>query len=141
MKKLDKEIKNKVFGSFFGLIVGDALGASVESRERGSFKEIKDMSTGGPYNLEAGYWTDDSSMALCLAESLIEKGYDAHHQMQKYLQWYKKGYLSSTGECFGVGSNTASSLEYYDENNQFPPVSERAAGNGSLMRLAPAAIY
>jgi ADP-ribosyl-[dinitrogen reductase] hydrolase len=141
MQKIEKEIKNKVFGAFFGLIVGDALGAVVESKERGSFKEIKNMRAGGPYNLKAGYWTDDSSMALCLAESLTENGYDPHNQMQKYLQWYKEGYLSSTDECFGIGSNTARSLEYYDKNNKFSPASERAAGNGSLMRLAPAAIY
>jgi|GEM_PF-6105759 ADP-ribosylglycohydrolase len=58
MQKIEKEIKNKVFGAFFGLIAGNALGAAVESRERGSFKEVKNMRVGGPYNLQAGYWTD-----------------------------------------------------------------------------------
>lgn len=141
MQEIEKERKNKAFGAFFGLIVGDALGAAVELKKRGSFEEVKDMRAGGPHGLDPGFWTDDTSMALCLAESLTQKGYDPHNQIQKYLKWYKQGYLSSTGECFSVGATTARSLEYYAENNEFPSANERTAGNGSLMRLAPAAIY
>ncbi len=52
---------------------GDALGTTLEFRRPGSFRETADMVGGGPFNLEAGQWTDDTAMALCLAESLIEK--------------------------------------------------------------------
>lgn len=141
MKEIEKERKDKAFGALFGLIVGDALGAAVEFKKRGSFKEVKTMRSGGPHGLEAGYWTDDSSMALCLAESLIEKGFNLTDQLDKYLKWYKEGYLSSTGNCFDIGSNTARSLEFYEENKKLPPARERAAGNGSIMRLAPVPIY
>ena len=141
MEEIEKERKNKALGSFFGLITGDALGAAVEFKKRGSFKKVKDMRSGGPHGLEAGCWTDDSSMALCLAESLIDKAYDSDDQLQRYLKWYKEGYLSSTGKCFDIGANTARSLEYYEKNKELPPEKDRAAGNGSLMRLAPVPIY
>ncbi|ADO77245.1 ADP-ribosylglycohydrolase family protein [Halanaerobium praevalens] len=141
MQEIEKERKNKAFGSFFGLIIGDALGAAVEFKKRDSFPKLKDMRAGGPNALAAGFWTDDSSMALCLAESLSEKGYDLENQCHKYLKWYEEGYLSSTGECFSIGANTARSLEYFAENKELPPQRDRAAGNGSLMRLAPVPIY
>lgn len=141
MQEIEKERKNKAFGSFFGLIIGDALGAAVEFKKRDSFPKLEDMRSGGPNALEAGCWTDDSSMALCLAESLSEKGYDLKNQCHKYLKWYQEGYLSSTGECFSIGANTAKSLEYFAENKELPPPRDRAAGNGSLMRLAPVPIY
>ena len=80
-------------------------------------------------------------MALCLAESLSEKGYDPKDQLLRYLDWYRNGYLSSTGRCFDIGANTARSLEYFEENRELPPEKDRAAGNGSLMRLAPVPIY
>jgi ADP-ribosyl-[dinitrogen reductase] hydrolase len=141
MQEIEKKRKNKAFGSFFGLIVGDALGAAVEFKQRGSFKEVKEMRAGGPHGLEAGFWTDDTSMALCLAESLTEKGFKLQDQLERYLKWYREGYLSSTGSCFDIGANTARSLEYYEKQRELPPKSDRAAGNGSIMRLAPVPIY
>lgn len=141
MQEIEKERKNKAFGAFFGLIVGDALGAAVEFKKRGSFEEVTDMRAGGPHGLEAGFWTDDTSMALCLAESLSEKEFNFQDQLQRYLKWYREGYLSSTNKCFDIGANTARSLEYYEENKELPPRRDRAAGNGSLMRLVPVPIY
>lgn len=141
MQKIEEERKDKAFGSFWGLIVGDALGAAVESKKRDSFDPLSDMMGGGPYNLAVGDWTDDSSMALCLAESLTETGYDTYDQLRKYTKWYKEGYLSSTGKSFGIGDNTLSSLKYFENNKELPPARKKAAGNGSLMRLAPIPIY
>ncbi|CCU81153.1 ADP-ribosylglycohydrolase family protein [Halanaerobium saccharolyticum subsp. saccharolyticum DSM 6643] len=141
MKKIEKEIKNNAFGVFFGLIIGDALGAAVEFKARDTFEKLTDMRAGGPHGLDAGYWTDDSSMALCLAESLTEKDFNLEDQLQRYIKWYKEGYLSSTGNCFDIGNITANSLEHYEKNGELPPARERAAGNGSLMRLAPVPIY
>lgn len=141
MKKIENQIKDNAFGSFFGLIVGDALGAAVEFKTRDTFEKLTDMRAGGPHDLDAGYWTDDSSMALCLAESLTEKGFNLDDQLQRYSKWYRNGYLSSTGSCFDIGNNTAISLEHYEKNKELPPNREMAAGNGSLMRLAPVPIY
>jgi ADP-ribosyl-[dinitrogen reductase] hydrolase len=141
MQEIEAKRKNKALGSFFGLAVGDALGAAVEFKKRGTFEVVKDMRAGGPHGLAAGFWTDDTSMALCLAESLIEKGFKLQDQLKRYLKWYREGYLSSTGSCFDIGANTARSLEYYEENQKLPPKRDRAAGNGSIMRLAPVPIY
>ena len=137
----EREIYNKFSGALIGLAIGDALGAAVEFMPRGTFERVTGMRGGGPHNLEPGYWTDDTSMALCLAESLIEAGFDLELQLDKYVKWYKEGCLSSIGECFDIGINTAHSLENYDKTGELPPEKENAAGNGSLMRLAPVPIY
>ena len=137
----EREIYKKFSGTLLGLAIGDALGAAVEFMPRGVFKKVTGMRGGGPHNLDPGYWTDDTSMALCLAESLIESGFDLKDQLDKYLKWYQEGYLSSTGSCFDIGINTAHSLDNYDKTRELPPKKERAAGNGSLMRLAPVPMY
>jgi len=91
-------------GALLGLAVGDALGTTLEFKAPGTFKPITDIVGGGPFGLEPGQWTDDTSMALCLAESLIEKrGFDPKDQMDRYCRWWKQGYLSSTGTCFDIG--------------------------------------
>lgn len=92
-------------GSLLGLAAGDALGAPVEFMPRGSFEPVEDIRSGGPHRVEAGQWTDDTSMALCLAESLIEcGGFDPVDQLRRYLKWYREGYLSSKGYCFDIGA-------------------------------------
>ncbi|WNN90550.1 ADP-ribosylglycohydrolase family protein [Gloeocapsopsis dulcis] len=84
-------------GCLLGLATGDAVGTTVEFQSRGSFSPVKDMVGSGPFNLEPGQWTDDTSMALCLATSLIKVGgFDAVDQMNRYCNWYDNGYLSST---------------------------------------------
>lgn len=89
---------NKLKGSLVGLACGDAVGTTVEFKPRGSFEPMTDMVGGGPFNLKRGEWTDDTSMALCLAQSLIEsKGFDAIDQMRRYCDWYRNGYMSSNG--------------------------------------------
>src|SRR5262249_1635124 len=106
----------------------------------GSFTPISDMVGGGPFRLPAGAWTDDTSMALCLAESLIEcGGFDAADQMRRYVKWYREGHLSSTGCCFDIGNATRSALEQFEETGD-PWCGSKdpwTAGNGSIMRLAP----
>jgi len=127
-------------GAILGLAVGDALGTTLEFKAPGTFKPITDMLGGGPFGLEPGQWTDDTSMALCLAESLIEKrGFDPKDQMDRYCRWWREGYLSSTGTCFDIGVTVSKSLESYLRSGQpFAGSTDPfAAGNGSLMRLAP----
>lgn len=127
-------------GSLLGLAVGDALGAPIESKPPGTFEPIENMTDGGMFNLSAGQWTDDTSLALCLAESLIKtKIFDPLDQMQRYLKWYKEGHLSSTGKCFGIGSNTLQSLQQFEKTGKLSDIStnSNATTNGSLMRLAP----
>jgi ADP-ribosyl-[dinitrogen reductase] hydrolase len=123
-----------------GLTVGDALGTTLEFGAPGAFKPITDMIGGGPFALEPGQWTDDTSMALCLAESLIEKrGFDPKDQMDRYCRWWQEGYLSSTGTSFDIGVTIRRSLESYLRSGEpFAGSTDPfTAGNGSLMRLAP----
>ena len=95
----DKAI-DRFRGCLIGLAIGDAIGTTVEFKARGTFEPVTDMVGGGPFDLEAGQWTDDTSMALCLAESLlISNGFDADDLMQRFCMWWDEGYLSSTGEC------------------------------------------
>lgn len=80
---------------------------------------MTDMVGGGPFNLKPGQWTDDTSMALCLAESLLTKnGFDAVDQMGRYLNWWHWGYLSSTGECFDIGMTVREALTRYQETGE-----------------------
>jgi ADP-ribosyl-[dinitrogen reductase] hydrolase len=98
------------------------------------------MLGGGKFDLQPGLWTDDTSMALCLAESLIErKGFDPADQLTRYCRWWRDGYLSSTGVCFDIGTTTRAALAAFEETQDaYPgPTDPRSAGNGSLMRLAP----
>jgi ADP-ribosyl-[dinitrogen reductase] hydrolase len=131
-------------GSLLGLACGDAVGTAVEFRSRGSFDALTDMIGGGPFGLLPGKWTDDTSMALCLAESLLNKsGFDAADQMGRYFNWWQWGYLSSTGECFDIGMTVRQALMTYQETGDpFAGSSDpQSAGNGSLMRLAPVALF
>jgi hypothetical protein len=104
-------IRDRYRGALLGLAVGDALGTTVEFKAPGTFKPITGIVGGGPFGLKPGQWTDYTSMALCLAESLIEKhGFDPKDQMDRYCRWWKKGYLSSTGTCFDIGITVKTAL-------------------------------
>jgi len=131
-------------GCLLGLAVGDALGTSIEFMPPGSFVPLTDIIGGGPFNLAPGEWTDDTSMALCLAESLVEKGgFDPIDQLERYLRWYRTGYLSSNGRCFDIGITTCNSLHRFERTREpFPgPDAPHTAGCGSLMRLAPVPMF
>jgi len=103
-------------GGLLGLAVGDALGTTLEFMGPGTFEPLTDMVGGGPFHLAPGEWTDDTSMALCLAESLIERrGFDPQDQLTRYTRWYREGYLSSTGRCFDIGDTVRAALERFEQ--------------------------
>ena len=137
-------LPSRYCGSLLGLAAGDALGTTLEFKPPGTFKPITDIIGGGPFQLEAGQWTDDTSMALCLAKSLLEcGGFDPGDQMTRYVKWWKDGYLSSTGHCFDIGNTVATALSRFQATgNPLSGLSERhSAGNGSLMRLAAIPLF
>jgi ADP-ribosyl-[dinitrogen reductase] hydrolase len=131
-------------GALIGLAVGDALGAPVEFQPPQSFMPVTDFNWGGPFGLEPGQWTDDTSMALALADSMARSGWDLEDQLRRYLAWYQSGEYSVTGQCFDIGFTTAGALRRFqqiqDARRSGDPA-EHASGNGSIMRLAPVAIY
>jgi ADP-ribosyl-[dinitrogen reductase] hydrolase len=131
-------------GCLLGLAAGDAVGTTVEFQRRGSFSPVTDMVGGGPFRLQPGQWTDDTSMALCLATSLVEMGgFDPTDQMNRYCNWQTQGYLSSTGTCFDIGNTVSQALYQYEiSSNPFSgSTNPRSAGNGCLMRLAPVPMF
>lgn len=127
-------------GCLLGLAVGDAVGTTAEFKSKNSFKPVTDMVGGGVFRLAKGQWTDDTSMALCLADSLIEcQGFNANDQMNRYCAWYLHGENSATGRCFDIGGATRQALELFLKTKE-PYMGSTApnhSGNGSLMRLAP----
>jgi ADP-ribosyl-[dinitrogen reductase] hydrolase len=137
-------LSDRYRGCLLGLACGDAVGTTVEFMPRGTFTPLTDMVGGGPFNLKPGQWTDDTSMALCLAESLLhKKGFDPRDQMGRYLNWWKWGYLSSTGDCFDIGMTVRQALATFETTGDpfAGSTDPRSAGNGSMMRLAPVVLF
>lgn len=133
-------LEGRYRGCLVGLACGDAVGTTVEFSPRGSFEPLADMVGGGPFRLAPGQWTDDTSMAICLAQSLLHReGFDAEDQMRRYVNWWRWGYPSPTGTCFDIGITVQGALSRFMANGEpmAGSTDPQTAGNGSLMRLAP----
>ncbi len=136
--------RDRFSGCLLGLAAGDAVGTALEFQTRGSFAPISDMIGGGPFGLAPGEWTDDTSMALCLATSLVETSrFDPVDQMFRYWQWAETGYLSGNGRCFDIGNTVAAAIRRYRMTGEaFAGTTDpRSAGNGCIMRLAPIPMF
>ncbi len=132
--------RDRYLGSLLGLAAGDALGTTLEFKSPGTFEPVADIVGGGPFRLEPGQWTDDTSMALCLAQSLVETGaFDPVDQLERYVRWWRDGHLSSTGRCFDIGNATRAALVFFERTHdpECGSTDPHSAGNGSIMRLAP----
>ncbi|UJR10751.1 hypothetical protein I4U23_014939 [Adineta vaga] len=167
---INLELLDRIQGSMIGMTIGDALGACVEFRPREYLleKPIHDLQGGGTWGLRKGQFTDDTSMALCLANSLVaERDFNLYNQLVRYKWWYKLGYMSSTGQCFDIGQATRESLDKFDHRQrtfaqqnhvdykEMDSISDpkllnafdvycscpQVAGNGALMRLAPVPLF
>ncbi len=105
------DLRERFLGALVGLAVGDALAAATQGATPGKFTPLTDLVGGGPYELPLGGWSDDTAVALCLAESLLERdGFDARDQMQRYTRWQQQGHLSATGAAVGITASTARAL-------------------------------
>ncbi len=136
--------KDRFRGCLLGLACGDAVGTTAEFCPRGTFVPVTDMVGGGIFDLKPGEWTDDTSMALCLAASLVEcQGFNPYDQMERYWKWVKEGYMSSNGRCFDVGNTVYQALEQFQlTGNPYSGSSDPwSAGNGCIMRLAPVPMF
>ncbi|CAF4871275.1 unnamed protein product, partial [Rotaria sp. Silwood1] len=166
----EDDIVDRIKGSMFGLALGDALGAHVEFRPQSylAANPVTDLTGGGTWGLEKGQFTDDTSMALCLANSLIACGnFVPYDQLVRYKWWYRYGYMSSTGHCFDIGAATKNAIQEFEKrqrkfakywNISYEEMDntlssellqafdvncskEGVAGNGALMRLAPVPLF
>ena len=134
-------LADRALGALVGLAVGDAVGTTLEFRPRGSDPPLTDMVGGGPFRMPPGGWTDDTSMALGLADSLVELGrFDGADIMRRWLRWMRQGAYSHTGTCFDIGNQTAAALQRFERDGSLPQPTD-AAGNGAIMRLAPVVLF
>ena len=139
---MDDKTLDRAIGTFIGLAIGDAVGTTLEFGERDA-RRIDDMVGGGPFELKAGEWTDDTSMALCLAESLQKNPeFDERDLMNRFINWWLWGENSTAGRCFDIGITTRDALARYewDGNPIAGSTDHSTSGNGSLVRLAPVAV-
>ena len=138
----DDPFFDRALGCVVGLAIGDAVGTTVEFLPRGGFPPVTDMIGQGPFRLSPGQWTDDTSMALCLAESLLAyPDLNPLDLMQRFQRWLEVGENSATGTCFDIGKTTLRALSQF-KRTQNPIAGSthiRDSGNGSIMRLAPVA--
>lgn len=139
-----RPLRGRFQGTLLGLATGDAVAAATQYRRPGRFTPVGDMLGGGPFDLPRGGWSDDTAMALCLAESLIERqGFDARDQVTRYRRWQQEGYLSATGQCLGITAGTARALALAQWRRQVfsGPHDPGILDPESLSRVAPVAMY
>ena len=137
-------LRDRFQGAMQGLAVGDALAAATQYRRPGSFAPVGDLIGGGPFDLPRGAWSDDTAMALCLAESLAEReGFDAGDQLARYTRWQREGYRSATGLCLGITAATARALAAVE----WPTAAHAALAEAAtldpepLSRVAPVVLH
>eukprot|EP01130_Rhizamoeba_saxonica_P011617 TRINITY_DN4829_c0_g1_i2.p1 TRINITY_DN4829_c0_g1~~TRINITY_DN4829_c0_g1_i2.p1 ORF type:complete len:383 (-),score=78.72 TRINITY_DN4829_c0_g1_i2:1761-2909(-) len=155
-RRLDEDIEfDRALGSIFGLVVGDALGAPLEfspvqygTTELHGFEDINiwNESHYNHFRLEPGQWTDDSSMSFCLADSLIlNNGLNCKHLRMMFLNWWQFGYANAfvSRSSVGLGGNINISFGDFIRNrgDHTTAGDKQTSGNGSIMRLAPIAIF
>eukprot|EP01080_Neovahlkampfia_damariscottae_P012126 gene12126-5617_t len=134
---------SKYLGTMFGLAVGDALGTTAEAIPRGGFEPLTDIIGKGKFNLLPGQFTDDMSMSLCLAESLLTKKKFVHlDQLERYNNWYENGHLSSNGKCFDIGMTVRKNMmTNLQKQRDYGPSNKNQSGNGCIMKLAPVPLF
>ena len=126
-------------GSVLGMALGDALGMPVEFLDPEPEEPVRELLPALHRGVPEGTWTDDTAMALCLAESLIERGgVVAADQLRRYLMWYRDGHLSAEAGCFGIGPTVRAELEKFERTGDAAIMDDpEAHTNGALMRVAP----
>ena len=127
-------------GALLGLAIGDALGAATEFKGRGSFPPVTTYRK-GCHPIEPGGWTDDTAMAVALGISL-KSGFDLQDQADHYVGWRSGNPIYNPDGRFDIGGQTASAISMWNNSQRIDinPKSQ-GLGNGSIMRLAPAAAY
>jgi len=135
-------IRDRAVGALLGLAIGDAVGTTLEFKARDSYPMLTDMVGGGPFRLQPGQWTDDTALALALADSLlVGEGLDEADLLRRFVEWQEVGTYSCTGRCFDIGTTTSQGLRRWRQTGSLVAgANDSAAGNGSLMRLAPVAV-
>ena len=131
---LSTVVQDRAVGALLGLAVGNALGTTLEFSARDTRPHHTELTGGGPFHLAPGQWTDDTAMALALADSLMScRGFNAYDLMTRFVAWWREGAYSCTGTCFDIGRATAEALARFEQTGN------PYAGSKAPMRLAPVA--
>ena len=155
---MESVVLDKIKGSLYGFVIGDALGMPVEFMDRAQLAKnpVKDMIASGTHSQPAGTWADDTSMMLATMDSMCQNQdlalgkvdrneiFDYNDVMRRFLNWYKKADYTSGGVVFDIGNATADALRRYEADSSSPfcgSDSLMSNGNGSLMRILPLALY
>jgi ADP-ribosylglycohydrolase len=136
--------RSRFRGALLGAAIGDAIGVTNEMRDRTTIHPLSDLIGGGVFDIAPGGWTDDTAMLLCVTESLtIKHGFDAHDQMERFVRWWRYGYMTCSGRTYDVGNTTRLALfAYMQTGDPYSGVqSSHSAGNGALSRVAPIGLY
>jgi ADP-ribosyl-[dinitrogen reductase] hydrolase len=140
------ECASGIAAAILGCAVGDALGVPVEfqSRARLQCDSVRDMRAYGTHSQPAGTWSDDTSLTLCLAESLTQAGICFDDQSSRFVRWLREGKWSPHGSVFDIGNTTRIAIERLERGvapRSAGPADESQCGNGSLMRISPIGVY
>lgn len=136
--------RSRFRGAILGAAIGDAMGVTNEMLDRTNTADLTQLVGGGICDIAPGGWTDDTAMLLCVSESLIVKhGFDANDQMDRFVRWWRYGYMTCAGRTYDVGNTTRLALfAYIQTGDPFSGVqSTHSAGNGALSRVAPIGLY
>jgi ADP-ribosyl-[dinitrogen reductase] hydrolase len=139
-----RALRDRFLGALLGAAVGDAVAVATQFRRPGKFTPVGDMLGGGPFELPRGAYSDDTAMALCLAESLLERdGFDARDQVQRYRRWQQEGHLAATGQCVGITAGTSRALARAQWRRQhFSGTHDPEAQDPeTLSRVAPVVLF
>ncbi len=130
--------RERALGMLWGLVVGDCLGSPIQFTGKDSHPHITEMVECQTFGTPPGYWTDDSSMAFCIAESFARLG---HHDLadiaRNFARWFTYGFWSSLPYAFDIGRATANACANIRKSGSLANGEEQSQGNGSVMRLAP----
>ena len=125
-------------GLLWGLVVGDCLGSPIQFTGKDDHPHVTEMVPCETFGTPPGYWTDDSSMAFCIAESIARLGrFDRSDVANNFVRWFRDGFWSSLPHAFDVGGATAAACRAIERTGSLENGAEPSQGNGSVMRLAP----
>ena len=138
-QKKSNDFWDKCKGAIFGTIVGDALFQPIEFSQKFNHPWIDKMTYGKVWGIPAGYYTDDSSMMLCIMQGFLDdpKHYQVKNVAQAFVDWMDHGLWSPTGHCFDIGSSCSAGLHAFKRYGNLINGSSFSRGCGGIMRFAP----
>lgn len=137
-----RSLRHRFLGCLTGLAIGDALGVSAQFGKPGTFPPVSDFRGGGPFDLPAGHWSDDTALALCLAQSLLEtSSFDVADQVSRYLAWQSEGRLAADAQCIGITAGTAHALARARQEGMLRASHADNHEAAPLARVAPVVLF